>query len=128
VRYRRERVGRRAAPTPAADNGREQQEVAMNSSRRQRPTWVSPELFPLASRFLDIDGNTVHYVNEGTGPVLLTWADKDMAFRDQELRRFQTIFPHVTTANMHGAGHFVADDAPTDMITALRDWTPIRQR
>lgn len=38
---------------------------------RERPAWVDDELFPFESRFVDIDGNTVHYVDEGTGPTLL---------------------------------------------------------
>lgn len=45
-----------------------------------RPAWVDDELFPFDSRFTDVDGNTVHYVDEGDGPTLLllhgnpTWA------------------------------------------------------
>ena len=38
---------------------------------RERPSWVDDELFPFESRFVDIDGNAVHYVDEGTGPTLL---------------------------------------------------------
>lgn len=37
----------------------------------ERPAWVSDELFPYPSRFLDLDGCRVHYVDEGTGPVML---------------------------------------------------------
>lgn len=36
-----------------------------------RPSWVDDDLFPFESRFADIDGHTVHYVDEGTGPTLL---------------------------------------------------------
>ncbi|MEB3034268.1 alpha/beta fold hydrolase [[Mycobacterium] nativiensis] len=36
-----------------------------------RPAWVDDELFPFESRFIEIDGHTVHYVDEGSGPVLL---------------------------------------------------------
>lgn len=36
-----------------------------------RPPWVDETLFPFQSRFLEIDGNTVHYVDEGSGPTLL---------------------------------------------------------
>lgn len=45
-----------------------------------RPAWVDDELFPFDSRFVEIGGHTVHYVDEGSGPVLLflhgnpTWA------------------------------------------------------
>lgn len=37
----------------------------------ERPTWVDDELFPFKSRFVELDGNVVHYIDEGSGPVLL---------------------------------------------------------
>lgn len=37
----------------------------------ERPTWVDEELFPFDSHFMELDGNVVHYVDEGTGPTLL---------------------------------------------------------
>lgn len=37
----------------------------------ERPAWVDRELFPFQSRFVAIDGHTVHYVDEGSGPTLL---------------------------------------------------------
>jgi haloalkane dehalogenase len=36
-----------------------------------RPTWVDDALFPFESRFVEIDGAQVHYVDEGHGPVFL---------------------------------------------------------
>jgi haloalkane dehalogenase len=33
----------------------------------RRPSWVDDRLFPFRSRWLDIAGNTVHYVDEGSG-------------------------------------------------------------
>jgi haloalkane dehalogenase len=36
-----------------------------------RPTWVDDELFPFESRFVAVDGHTIHYVDEGSGPTLL---------------------------------------------------------
>jgi pimeloyl-ACP methyl ester carboxylesterase len=36
-----------------------------------RPAWLPFEEFPFASRFVEIDGNRIHYVDEGEGPVLL---------------------------------------------------------
>jgi hypothetical protein len=35
------------------------------------PPWLDRTLFPFRSRFIEIDGNTVHYIDEGRGPVLL---------------------------------------------------------
>jgi haloalkane dehalogenase len=37
----------------------------------ERPAWVNDELFPFRSRFVELDGNVVHYVDEGSGPILL---------------------------------------------------------
>ena len=42
-----------------------------NNTRHERPTWVDDELFPFESQFIDLDGHTVHYVDEGSGPTLL---------------------------------------------------------
>ncbi|MFD2474931.1 alpha/beta fold hydrolase [Amycolatopsis silviterrae] len=57
-----------------------------------RPAWVDDELFPFKSRFVGIDGHTVHYVDEGSGPTLLLlhgnptwsflWRDTIRALRD----------------------------------------------
>jgi haloalkane dehalogenase len=59
----------------------------------QRPAWVDDELFPFDSRFVDIDGHSIHYVDEGAGPTLLllhgnpTWSfvyrDVIRALRDE---------------------------------------------
>jgi haloalkane dehalogenase len=37
----------------------------------ERPAWVDDKLFPFESRFVEPDGNVVHYVDEGSGPILL---------------------------------------------------------
>ncbi|MGH3724588.1 MAG: alpha/beta fold hydrolase [Mycobacterium sp.] len=42
-----------------------------DTTENVRPAWVDEDLFPFKSRFVDIDGNTVHYVDEGSGPTLL---------------------------------------------------------
>jgi haloalkane dehalogenase len=40
-------------------------------SDARRPAWVDDELFPFESRFVELDGTVVHYVDEGPGPILL---------------------------------------------------------
>ncbi len=42
-----------------------------NATPGVRPSWVDDELFPYESKFVELDGNTIHYVDEGEGPVLL---------------------------------------------------------
>src|SRR5215831_14540504 len=36
-----------------------------------RPTWIPHDLYPFDDRYVDVDGSTVHYVDEGNGPPLL---------------------------------------------------------
>ncbi len=36
-----------------------------------RPSWLPQRLFPFDDRWLDVQGCTVHYVDEGSGPPLL---------------------------------------------------------
>ncbi|MEV6279283.1 alpha/beta fold hydrolase [Nocardia sp. NPDC051832] len=42
-----------------------------DTTKSVRPGWVDDSLFPFESRFLEVDGHTVHYVDEGSGPTLL---------------------------------------------------------
>lgn len=37
----------------------------------RRPAWVDNELFPFESHFVELEGHVVHYIDEGSGPVLL---------------------------------------------------------
>ncbi len=63
-----------------------------DTTKSERPTWVDDGLFPFESRFVDLDGHTVHYVDEGSGPTLLLlhgnptwsflWRDVIRALRD----------------------------------------------
>ena len=58
-----------------------------------RPAWVDDELFPFESKFIEIDDNVVHYVDEGSGPILLlphgnpvwsfVWRDVVATLRDR---------------------------------------------
>ncbi len=43
----------------------------MPSPRPERPAWVPSGLYPFEDRWAEIDGNLVHYVDEGQGPPLL---------------------------------------------------------
>jgi haloalkane dehalogenase len=36
-----------------------------------RPAWVPKERYPFVDRYIEIDGNLVHYIDEGSGPLLL---------------------------------------------------------
>ena len=72
-------------------------DVAALTNAGGRPAWVSPELFPYESHFIDVDGCRVHYVDEGEGPVLLllhgnpTWSFLYRHLIGRLRRRFRCI-------------------------------------
>ncbi|MBX7080686.1 MAG: alpha/beta fold hydrolase [Nannocystaceae bacterium] len=59
----------------------------------ERPRWLPPGLFPFTSRFVELDGHRIHYIDEGEGPVLLmlhgnptwsfVWRHLVLALRDE---------------------------------------------
>lgn len=55
-------------------------------------------------------------------PALIVWPTKDVAFRDAERRRWETIFPRHRTVTLEGAGHYIQEDAAEEIVTAIRDW------
>jgi haloalkane dehalogenase len=56
-------------------------------------------------------------------PALLVWPTADVAFRAGERRRWEELFPDHRTVLIEGAGHYVQEDAPEEIVAAIRDWT-----
>jgi len=75
-----------------------------------RPDWVPTELYPFADHWAPIDGNLVHYVDEGSGPALLLlngnpswsfgWRDVIVGLRG----RFRCIAPDYPGFGLSRAG------------------------
>jgi haloalkane dehalogenase len=57
-------------------------------------------------------------------PVLIVWGNRDPAFRKPELVRWERTFPNHRTVILDGASHFIQDDAPEEIIAAIKDWWP----
>jgi haloalkane dehalogenase len=55
-------------------------------------------------------------------PTLITWGDRDVAFKKAELRRFEELFPRHRTVILRGASHFIQEDAPEEIAEAIQDW------
>lgn len=54
-----------------------------------------------------------------TMPKLLIWGMQDWCFRPECLSRFRAIWPEATAIEIASAGHYVALDAPHEIIAAL---------
>jgi haloalkane dehalogenase len=57
-------------------------------------------------------------------PALIVWPTKDVAFGARERRRWEQVFPKHRTVLLEGAGHYIQEDAPEQLIGAIRDWEP----
>jgi len=55
---------------------------------------------------------------------LLVWPTKDVAFRERERRRWESLFPDHRTTLLEGAGHYVQEDAADEIVAAIRGWAP----
>ena len=47
---------------------------------------------------------------------------KDFAFQEPERTRFESIFSNHKTVLLNNAGHFIQEDAPEEIATAIRNW------
>ncbi|MEV7967871.1 alpha/beta fold hydrolase [Sphaerisporangium sp. NPDC088356] len=109
----------------------------------ERPAWVPTDLYPFTDRYLEVDGNLVHYVDEGSGPTLLflhgnpTWSflyrDVVAGLRD----RFRCVALDYPGFGLSRAGpgyrftpreharvveSFIERLDLTDLVVAVHDW------
>jgi haloalkane dehalogenase len=57
-------------------------------------------------------------------PALIVWGDKDQAFREPQRRRWERTFPNHRTVILRGAGHYIQEDAPDEIVAAIKDLWP----
>jgi haloalkane dehalogenase len=109
----------------------------------ERPAWVDDTLFPFESRFLDLDGNRVHYIDEGSGPVLLflhgnpTWSFDYRKIIEELRSEFRCIavdypgfglstaaqgYRYLPTEHAAVIGAFVDALALTGVTVVVHDW------
>lgn len=55
-------------------------------------------------------------------PTLIVWPDGDAGFGTAELARWQALFPAATTVTLERTGQFIDEDAPEDVVAAIRGW------
>jgi haloalkane dehalogenase len=55
-------------------------------------------------------------------PALIVWPTDDMAFRHVERKRWESIFPSHETVLLEGARHYIGEDAPEEIVAAVRSW------
>ena len=84
------------------------------------PTWVFPREILRSRPFLAEVEKRLPALRDRR--VLLVWPSSDVAFRDRERRRWEELFPDHRTVVLEGAGHYIQEDAPEEIVAAIRDW------
>jgi len=57
-------------------------------------------------------------------PALIVWGDRDQAFKEAQRRRWEGTFPNHKTVILRGASHYIQEDAPEEIIGAIKEWWP----
>ena len=59
-------------------------------------------------------------------PALIVWGDKDPGFKEAHRLRWERTFTNHRTQILRGASHYIQEDAPDEIVTAIKDWWPGR--
>ncbi|HEX8083806.1 MAG TPA: alpha/beta fold hydrolase [Solirubrobacteraceae bacterium] len=97
-------------------------ERAFPTVQSRIPAWVFPREITGSLAFL-------RGVEEGLSrvadrPALILWPDGDVAFRAPERERWESIFPDHETVTLEGVGHYIQEEAPDEIVDAIRSWSP----
>jgi haloalkane dehalogenase len=88
----------------------------------RRPVHVMPREILSARSLLEEIQRGISRVTDR--PALIVWGNRDPAFRKPELVRWERTFPNHRTVILEGASHYIQDDAPEEIIAAIKDWWP----
>lgn len=57
-------------------------------------------------------------------PALILWGEKDPAFKEPLRLRWVRMFPNHRTEILRGASHYIQEDAPEEIVSAVKAWWP----
>jgi haloalkane dehalogenase len=79
--------------------------------------WVFPKQIVGATPWLE---QLWANISSLTGkPTLIVWGMKDIAFRENELQRWEATFPAAQVVRLETVGHYVQEEAPEELAAAL---------
>jgi haloalkane dehalogenase len=85
----------------------------------RRPTAVFPREILASRPFLAEIERSLPALSDRRA--LLVWPTRDPAFRDRERRRWEQLFPSHRTVMLEGAGHYIQEEKPDEIVAAIRD-------
>jgi pimeloyl-ACP methyl ester carboxylesterase len=85
---------------------------------------IDRRLFPFESRFVSLRNGAHIHNTLSDKPTLIVWGLEDFAFQEPERMRFEKAFPNHRAVLLKGAGHFIQEDKPDEISSAIRNWYP----
>ena len=96
--------------------------LPLSSAARREATRVFPWAIVGSTPFLrDVEAGLARLRDK---PALICWGTRDVAFREKERQRFEQTFARSHTTILEGAGHYVQEDAPDEIVAAIDAWWP----
>jgi haloalkane dehalogenase len=96
--------------------------LPLSSAARREASRVFPRAIVGSTPFLrQVEAGLAHLSDK---PALICWGTKDVAFREKERQRFERTFARSHTTILEGAGHYVQEDAPDEIVSAIDAWWP----
>ncbi len=87
---------------------------------RRRPMTILPREIVTGRAYLrEVEASLPPLTSK---PALIVWPDSDPGFGDDELARWQTLFPAAWTVRLRRVGQFIDEDAPDDVVGAIAAW------
>jgi haloalkane dehalogenase len=84
------------------------------------PTHIFPrEILGSRAYLAEVEANLARLAEH---PALIVWGDADMAFRAKEREQFEQRFRQHHTVILRGAGHYIQEDAPTEIAYHIQQW------
>ncbi len=90
---------------------------------KRAQTHIFPAQLWDAKKFLANVSQNLHTLSDR--PALLVWGKQDFAFQEPERSHFESIFQNHKTVLLENAGHFIQEDAPKEIASAIRSWFKI---
>lgn len=84
------------------------------------PTWIFARHIRQSADYLsDVEHGLSRLTDK---PALIVWGNADGAFRAPDRDRFAVLFPNHRIVNLRGAKHFIQENAPDEIASAILDW------
>lgn len=88
--------------------------------RDRAPTHIFPRELRSAEPFLAELYKSLAKLSDK--PALIVWGERDFAFQEGERKRFEQLFPNHKTVILQNAGHFIQEDAPDEIVMAIKSF------